>query len=544
MIKLAPDRSLVEIVNDALSTIRDYYDSDYVYYIKMDDKGIYDIYEWCQEGAPWRRDKVKALKPAKYPEWLQHEVSDITKDSYSVFLELEDGEAGEATAVLAAVGVHRGNCNMVLLDAMLPILTETIQLSKANIQQEFFSFHDPMTNLNNFVSYREFIDELGHQRLRSLGILSVNINGLKRFNEEFGRAYGDEVVIRVGSILKECFKKDSVFRYSGDEFLVVSCNSLYATFMESIHEATNQLEYISLGLVSMGHCWERTNINPDEVAAKAEDMMRSEKQKHAARSKSGRHVPILKNDLLEDIRNNKYIIVLSPKMDVYSERIIGAEAQVRYHHSDMGVLNPTRYLSLLEDTKLSHYLDMYILEEVCKALSRWEREGLALVPVAVNFQASTLNQQDIGERIKELLDRYHVSPEYIEIEISETDDDLNQEMFAEMAGKIRKANVRVILDHFGAKHSTFSILSILEFDSLKLDPSVVSTIVANQRSQVMAQALVGICRQLGNNIAADGVETKDQLYMLRELGIDYAQGSFFNTPIVMDVFEKRYLRDL
>ena len=120
---------------------------------------------------------------------------------------------------------------------------------------------------------------------------------------------------------------------------------------------------------------------------------------------------------------------------------------------------------------------------------------------------------------------------------------MNQEMLTETSGKIRKANVRVILDHFGAKNSSFSILSIMEFDGLKLDKSLITNIVGNSRSRIVAKAVIDICRQLGSYVLASGVETQDQLNVLQELGCDYAQGTLFNKPITIETFEVRYLKE-
>ena len=119
---------------------------------------------------------------------------------------------------------------------------------------------------------------------------------------------------------------------------------------------------------------------------------------------------------------------------------------------------------------------------------------------------------------------------------------MNQEMLAETSSKIRKGNVRVILDHFGAKDSSFSILSLMEFDALKLDKSLIMNIVGSSRSRIVAQAVIDICRQLGASVEAAGVETQDQLNVLGELGCDHAQGVLFNKPITIETFEVRYLR--
>ena len=215
---------------------------------------------------------------------------------------------------------------------------------------------------------------------------------------------------------------------------------------------------------------------------------------------------------------------------------------MRYHHKDLGIVDPGKYINLLEETKLSHYLDLYVFEEVCRTLHRWEIEDIPLIPIAVNFAGATLRQESVADRMMKIIEKYHVRCEYLEVEVSESGSEMIQEMLAETSSKIRKANVRVILDHFGAKDSSFSILSLMEFDGLKLDKSLITNIVGNRRSQIVAQAVIDICRQLGAYVQAAGVETQDQLNVLAELGCDYAQGAFFNKPITIETFEVRYLR--
>ncbi|MBU3875892.1 EAL domain-containing protein [Faecalicatena sp. AGMB00832] len=531
-------RSIIEIMNDVLSTIRDYYDSEYVYYIEKEEDDILTIYEWCAENVPWQRDRIKMLDADQMPRWMKQEITDTTEADYSVFRPLDEN----VTAILAAVGVHRGGCDLSLMRAVLPYISQAIILQKMQKQQEYLSYHDDLTGLLNRNSFVGYLAEVKQEELRALGALSVDINGLKNFNKEFGREYGDEVVIRVGEVLEEYFRGAMVFRLTGDEYLAIMENVSYEEFMKNVHGAHNKLDNISLGLVTMGYAWEKIDIDVDSLVADAENMMREEKQKYYKHLKKGHHEPIIKQDLLEDIKQGNFIVCFVPKMDVMTEEVVGAEAVVRYHHKDLGIVDPGKYITLLEETKLSHFLDLYVFEQVCKTLRKWELEDMPMLPVSVNFAGATLREESIAQKMLALVEKYRVSCEYLEVEVSESYADMNQEMLAETSNKIRKENVRVVLDHFGAKDSSFSILSIMEFDGLKLDKSLVTNIVGNDRSQIVAKAVIDVCRQLGVHVAAAGVETQDQLNVLKELGCDYAQGTLFNKPITIDTFEVRYMK--
>lgn len=531
-------RSIMEIMNEVLSTIRDYYDSEYVYYIEKDEDGVRTIYEWCAENIPWQRDRIKLLDPEQYPKWLKQDITDTTEADYSVSSEIEEG----VTAVLAAVGVHRGGCDLSLLRAVIPYITQSIILQKTQKQQEYLSYHDDLTGLLNRNSFIAYLQEVKQSELRSLGALSVDINGLKNFNKEFGREYGDEVVTRVGEVIEEFFRGAYVFRLTGDEYLAMVENVSYDKFMKNVHDAHTKLDNISLGLVTMGYAWQKVEINVNNLVSHAENMMRDEKQKYYKNLKKGHHEPIIKQDLLDDIEEGRFIVCFVPKVDVMTEEVIGAEAVVRYHHKDLGIVDPGRYITLLEETKLSHHLDLYVFEQVCKTLRKWEDDDMPMIPVSVNLSGATLRHVDFTEKMLMLVKKYRVSCEYLEVEVSESYTQMNQEMLAETSSKVRKENIRVILDHFGARESSFSILSLMEFDGLKLDKSIVTNIVANGRSQIVAKAVIDMCRRLGVSVIAAGVETQDQLNVLKELGCDYAQGNLFNKPITIDTFEVRYLK--
>lgn len=530
-------QTIIEIMNDVLSDVRDFYDSEYAYYIERDAEEIINIYEWCAQGVAWQRDRLKMISFDQAPYWMLHEITDTNASDYSVFEDLGDG----ITAILAVVGVHKGGCDMNFLSAILPYIAQSIEMQKQQIKQEYLSYHDDLTGLLNRNSFVDYLKETNAEQLTSIGALSVDINGLKRFNAEFGREYGDEVVIRVGEILEEYFRGAKVFRLTGDEFLVICENISYEDFAKQMNAADDKLENISLDLTTMGHAWEKVDINLSQLVNNADIRMRKAKQEYYKRENKVDHTPIIKQDLLNDIENGSFIVCLLPRMDVQGEQIMGAEALVRYRHKDIGIIDPSKYLTVLERTKLSFYLDIYVFEEVCKIIQRWEQNDMPMIPVSVNFSGNTLRQENIIEKMMAIVNRYRISSEYLEIEVSETNDNMNQEILAETTEKIRKENIRVILDHFGAKDSSFSILSIMEFDGLKLARNLITDIVGNPRSQCIAKSIIDVCRQLGANVTATNVETLDQLNVLKELGCDYAQGFFFNKPITVDTFEVRYM---
>ena len=400
-------QTIIENMNGILSGIVDFYGADYAYYIEKNENELGVVYEWCKLGMPFQKEYLKSISPKEFPDWVLHETAD---EDFSIHTSLEDGKTG----ILAVVSVTRNENDMTLMEMMLPHIVQSLVMQKIQIKQEYLSYHDDLTGLLNRNSLMEYLDEPDVASLSSIGALCVDINGLRLFNQTFGREYGDEVVRRVGELLEDFFRGDRVFRLTGDEFLVLSENITYEDFSRNMQSVDEKLENISLNLTTMGHAWEKVDIDINHLVDCAEDMMRREKDKQYKQGAKVNHTPIIKEDLLEDIAQGNYIVCLQPKVDVESENVIGAEAQVRYRHKDLGIIEPAKYIRLLERTKLSHYLDLFLFEEVCKVIQNWVQRDLPVVPISVNFAGSTLREEKTAERMLDLIEKYHVPYEYLE----------------------------------------------------------------------------------------------------------------------------------
>lgn len=537
--KIYTNQSISTVMNEILNEIRDYYDSDYAYYVEKDAEEIRVIYEWCADGWPGKKEQIRMLSPEEYPRWMRQDLVDLNGSDYSISWEMPDGRS----CVLAVTGVHRGGCGLELLQTMGPYVSQILEVKKMEKRQEYLSYHDELTGLLNRNSYVEYMaqEEQKNESLQSLGVVSVDVNSLKKFNLEFGYEYGDEVVKRVAELLEDYFKGCQVFRMTGDEYLIFSEEVSYDSFMKQIHSVKKRLDNISLDLVSMGYVWEKAKINVSDLVKSAEEMMRKEKQEYYRREKKEDHSPIIERDLLEDIEKGRYIVCLQPEFDIQTDILSGAEARVRYHHEDMGIIDPKKYLDILEQTKLSGYLDVYVFEQVCKTLQNWMQREVQPVPITVRLSGITLQKEGIVEELMKYVRAYHVPTEYLLIEVAEERDSLNASMMAEVCEQIRRSNIRVILGDFASEESSMSVLQNMEFDALKLDHSIVENIVANRRCQIVAEAVLQISRQLGTLLIASGVVTQDQLNVLKELGYEYAEGVLFNKPITVETFEVRYL---
>lgn len=529
---------LIEALESILELVGNYYQAQRTYYIeKGNNKGreeVLRVCEWCKEGEESKADIVNALRWEQIPEFFHHGSSGnsvpITSDSREI-------------GYLCVERPKKYKRNMTLLYELVPFISCEVIRQSLKKHQEYLSYHDDLTGLYNRNSYILFLSQLEEEVLSSLGVISVDINGLKRLNQDFGHFYGDQMVRKVAEVLQKCCQNSRVFRLAGDEFLVFTQDIAYHTFVEQIQAAKNHLNRDGRELATFGFVWEKTNINVDVMVARSDELMRIEKQEYYQRSDdiSKYHQPAIRDELLQSLKKGEYCIYLQPKADCNTGKIVGAEALIRRIDPDEGVIAPGKFIPLLEKNNLIHYIDLFVFRQVCATLKRWKEEGRPLIRISLNFSRSTMLQENLVTTMLNIQKEYEISSEFLEIEITESMGEMNQETLAVISGRIRKAHFRISLDDFGSKFSSLSIVSTMDFDVLKLDKSLVDDIVMNQKCQLIACHTVTLCKEMGIEIIAEGVETKEQWDMLRSITCDQVQGYLINKPLPVETFEKKYI---
>ena len=225
-------------------------------------------------------------------------------------------------------------------------------------------------------------------------------------------------------------------------------------------------------------------------------------------------------------------------MDARTQKILGAEALVRLRDPQYGDIPPNRFIPLLEKERLIRYVDLFIFEEVCKTLRRWKASGWPLLPVSLNFSRATLLEGDLLNTLVDITSRYGVDRRLMEIEITERVGDIERETLSTIGLQIAELGFPLSLDDFGSKYSSMSMLSVLKFQVVKLDRSLVYDLVSHTESRIVVRHMLDMCRDLGIACVAEGVETREQLHILQEMGCTAIQGYLFSRPLPPDAFEK------
>ena len=429
-----------------------------------------------------------------------------------------------------------------LLEMLPYFLGQEIRKRRVAERLQYNIYHDSLTGLLNRSSYDEYRRAYDKDGLESLGVICVDINDLRTINEQKGTAQGDEMLRRIAGILRKRFKDRRIYRLGSNEFDIILENVSQAEFGRQEEHLRTGLEEDMGMSVSVGCVWDDRDKSLDAVQKQAVELMRLHKQRYyeskpeirlAGRAETVRL-------LLQEIESRKFRVLLQPKVALKTGAVAGAEALIRYHDKSKGVIPPVQFIGILEQENLISYIDLFVLEEVCRLLKQWEERGYQKIPVSFNFSRMTLLTSDIVDSVESIVKKYGVDRERLEIEVTESIGELGRDTVYKALEQFKRLGYRVALDDFGTKYSNLAILSDIDFDVLKLDKSLVDKIRTDQVSRQVVSHVISMCDDLGIQTVAEGVEEKEQEMILKQACCAIGQGYRYGRPMEAGEFEREF----
>ncbi len=244
----------------------------------------------------------------------------------------------------------------------------------------------------------------------------------------------------------------------------------------------------------------------------------------------------------EALQKEEFLVYYQPKVNLKNYQLNGAEALCRWNH-DGEIVLPYRFIPVLEQSHMICELDFYILEHVCRDMKHWLEEGRALVKVSVNLSRVHLGNMDLVEQVLEIVDRYEVPHSYIELELTETTTDVDFRELKQIVFALRTQGFSVAVDDFGVGYSSLNLIREMPWKVLKIDKSFLpdgsEDAEQDEQKRVMLKHIIGMAQNLGLECIAEGVETVDQVTILKENNCYNAQGYLFDKPLPIEQFEER-----
>jgi predicted signal transduction protein with EAL and GGDEF domain len=238
----------------------------------------------------------------------------------------------------------------------------------------------------------------------------------------------------------------------------------------------------------------------------------------------------IENSLRHALMRDEFELYYQPKADVATGKIIGFEALLRWHHAERGMISPSEFIPILEETGLILPVGEWVLESVCSQLNAWASVGIAGVSVAINLSARQFASKDLAQRFEATLAFYQIDPRCIELEITESALMADPEVARVTLDYLKALGVRLSIDDFGTGYSSLAYLKRFPIDTLKIDASFVRDITTNADDAIITRTVIAMAHNMRLNVVAEGVETAEQLAFLAKHGCDQFQGYYLALP--------------
>lgn len=467
------------------------------------------------QGEIWNKRKSGEL----YPEWLT--------------IESVDNSEGEITHYF---GVFSDISRKKVVEKEIEDLTST----------------DHLTNLMNRNSYNKLLADLIQASETSSSkhaVLFIDLDRFKQINETLGTEIGDLILTEVANRIQSVVKShDFLGRYGGDEFLLTRTNIEHqkeaALFAKEIIKLLNKPFnmkgneiYItsSIGI----SFYPQDGVNVEKLIHKADKAMYFAKQNGRNQyafyfeelKQDAKRILLLEAELRKAIQNKDFDVHYQPKVSLDTHQVIGVEALVRWTNDQLGFVSPGEFIPYAEDTGLIIPLSEVILEKVCIHIMEWRIQGLHHLPVSINIAALHFQQDDFIERINSIITQHNCSPQQLELELTERTVMKDAEDVVNKLIKLKSMGFKISIDDFGTGYSSLSYLNRFPLNYLKIDSSFIHQIVSLQDKQAIVDTIILMAHRLHIKVVAEGVETKDQVKLLKDMGCDIIQGYYFSRPI-------------
>lgn len=574
---LQVSRNLTKTLEETVAKIGTFLDADRAYIFEIQDGFMNNTYEWCKSGVTPEIEVLQNLDVVLIDRWKEafdksecviteeiEEIKEMAPEEYRIMkmqnihsyviapLKLEN-------ILLGYLGVDNPPVQKVknissLLTTLAYFITASMQRVENQKMLEIISYQDGLTEVQNRNAYIETIRELsaGCRENESAGVAFVDVNGLKEINDQAGHQAGDQALKSVVSIILSCFRKDDTFRTGGDEFVIISVGCNATKFQNRIFELVNKFKMSKSVSASIGYQWSESSKNIHQLITEADELMYEDKKQFyrgVALSKRYRHsiddvLGLTKPGVLaEMMETGRFKVYYQPKVSLKGEKLIGAEALVRFEDQDGHILSPGSFIPVLEESRLINQLDFFVFEVLCCQLKKWINLSIPVVPVSVNFSQYSLLEIQFVEHLVEIWKKYDIPQGYIEIEITEGVDVDENYNFVGIIEAVHDAGFRISIDDFGIRTANLSLFTNIDFDVLKLDQSLTKNILKSQKTKDIVQAIIDICLKMELSLIAEGAETEEELNVLREMNCYAVQGFIFDCPLPAGVYRKKWLEN-
>lgn len=431
---------------------------------------------------------------------------------------------------------------------------------KQSYEYQRASLTDYLTKLPNRKAFYGAVERLESSGEIDYAALQIGLDNLKNVNDNLGYGYGDQLLLKFSQKVANLVGDDvSLYRLGGDDLIAIIpiragnlepvqtiMDGLYQGYDSicNIHNTSHRLRYYA-GVALLSDAQNSVKVwgkNADVALAKSkkrsdgtiqwydDELMDETIREHQ-----------IEIELKGAIANNQLYLVYQPKVDVKGGNVIGAEALLRWQHPDLGLVAPFDFIGVAEKTAEIIPIGRWVIEEAIRQGCEWHHKGYNIC-ISINVSSVQFSHDDIFPFIKETLERCQLPPEYLQIEITETAMMDKYSHVAETCQQLRDIGVSIAIDDFGVEYSSLNYLKKLPIDVVKIDKSFIDECVEDNTDHMIVRTIIQMANNLGKTAIAEGVESNEQLVLLKAENCHQFQGYLFSKPISPSQIEQLFKR--
>ncbi len=423
---------------------------------------------------------------------------------------------------------------------------------------EYLANYDPLTDLpNKNLLYDRLYNAINKSVRHTQNMITIflNLDNFKSINHTLGYAKGDELLKEVATRLQsELRDYDTIARFSGDEFVIVFENisteldaGIVAKRISKLFDKPFSLDANDLLInINMGISFFPSDGNDPKTLIKNANMamLRAKESKnsnfHFFKAKIHEEITHrikLESNLRKAIQNREFYVEYQPLVDAKTEKIIGAEALVRWNHPQLKVIPPLDFIPVAEDTGMILEIGEIVLNTAINQMKTWHQKGFDDLTISINISGVQLLQSNLKNTIENILKKSNFDPKYLELELTESTLMQNIDLASKLLHEFKTKGIRIAIDDFGTGYSSLSYLKKLPIDSLKIDQSFIHNIETDKSDKIIVNTVIAMGHSLGFNVIAEGIENSYQKQYLQNHKCNILQGYYFGKSLDYESFE-------
>lgn len=444
-----------------------------------------------------------------------------------------------------------------LIETTSHLIALAIDSKRYEDRIQYLAHFDSLTSLPNRVQLKEqahYLLPRADRSSTSVALLFVDIDRFMNVNDSFGHGVGDALLAQLADRLQHAVRDDDTLaRFGGDEFVVMLPDTdahgatVVAQKLLSVVQQPTRVEQFEMSVTaSIGIA-----LYPGDAKDFNELLKQADSAMHRAKIGGGGSFRFFSGEmhalsvrymkveaaLRASLERRQLFLQYQPQIDLKTGKVTGAEALMRFHHPELGVVRPDEFIKVAEETGLIQSIGEWALREAVQQTRAWLDAGLPLKTIAVNLSAVQFHHDGMAQMIASILDNAGLPPEFLELELTESTAMRDPQAAVALMRELHERGIGLAIDDFGTGYSSLSCLKRFQLSKLKIDKSFVHDIDIDPDDRAIVSAVINVARELGIRTIAEGVETEEQLRFLVGCNCDAVQGFLFSKPLMPDDFE-------